>query len=263
MATDETALVCYLDDSGKDPQNVATTLAGYVAEKGSWAEFEAEVEPLFTKYGVDILHTMDLHGTRGDFKGWTVLKKQSFVAQFCSTLSRHALLGVTMSAAKGEYKAAANRSARKKTNSPYTFCSNVILDWLLTDIRVGKKANEEGVAFILEDGHENNPEAEWNIGVVTKMFDLAEKIKSVSFVAKTSCRGIQAADLLAFYSRRHANELLKASPQERVRLTFDPGVMLKIIAENLPHRAFVANGFENPPADTPTWRPPPTSRVTR
>ena len=35
MATDETALVCYLDDSGKDPQNVATTLAGYVAEKGS------------------------------------------------------------------------------------------------------------------------------------------------------------------------------------------------------------------------------------
>ena len=41
MAADETALVCYLDDSGKDPQNVATTLAGYVAEKGSWAELQA------------------------------------------------------------------------------------------------------------------------------------------------------------------------------------------------------------------------------
>jgi hypothetical protein len=56
----------------------------------------------------------------------------------------------------------------------------------------------------------------------------------LSFVAKTSCRAIQAADLLAFYSRRHANELLKAS------LMVDPGQMLKIIAENLPHRAFVA-----------------------
>ena len=40
--------------------------------------------------------------TTGNFEGWTVLKKQSFVAQFCSILSRHALLGVTVSAAKGE-----------------------------------------------------------------------------------------------------------------------------------------------------------------
>ena len=82
-------------------------------------------------------------------------------------------------------------------------------------IRVGNKANEEGVAFTLEEGHDHNPEAEWNIGVVTELFDIAEKIKSVSFVAKTSCRAIQAADLLAFYSRRHANELLKASPREQ------------------------------------------------
>ena len=86
-------------------------------------------------------------------------EKQSFVAQFCSILSRYALLGVTMSAAKSEYKAAADHSGRKKTVTPYTFCSNVILDWMLTDIRVGKKANDDGVAFVLEDGHENNPEA--------------------------------------------------------------------------------------------------------
>ena len=200
---------------------------------------------------------MDLHGTRTDFKDWTVLKKQSFVAQFCNILSRHALLGVTMSAAKGEYKAAADRNARKKTVSPYTFCSNVILDWLLTDMRVGKKANEEGVAFALEQGHQNTPEAEWNIGAVIEMFDLAEKIKAVSFVEKTSCRAIQAADLLAFYLRRHANQLLEASPQEQAGLIVDPGQMLKIIAENLPHRAFVANGFEKPRADIPYWRPPP------
>ena len=47
-------LVCYLDDSGKDPQNLATTLAGYVAEERSWANFEAEVGPLLTKYQVGI-----------------------------------------------------------------------------------------------------------------------------------------------------------------------------------------------------------------
>jgi hypothetical protein len=131
------------------------------------------------------------------------------------------------------------------------------------DIRVGKKANEEAVAFILEDGQETNPEAEWNTALVTEMFDITEKIKSVSFVAKTSCRAIQAADLLAFYSRRYANELLKASPQEQARLMVDPGQMLKIIAENLPHRVFVANGFEKPRADIPYWRPPPMRAESR
>ena len=98
-----------------------------------------------------------------------------------------------MSAAKGEYKVAADWNQRKKTISPYSFRSNVILDWLRTDIRVGKQANEEGAVFILEDGHENNPETESNIDVVTEMFDISEKAKSVSFVAKTSCRAIQAA----------------------------------------------------------------------
>ena len=87
------------------------------------------------------------------------------------------------------------------------------------------------------------------------MFAIGDKIKSVTFVAKTACRAIQAADLLAFYSRRHSNELLRASPQQHARLMVDPGPMLKIIAEGLPHRAFVANGFEKPRADIPYWRP--------
>jgi hypothetical protein len=43
-------LICYLDDSGQDPQSAASTLAGYVAADRSWAEFETEVEPLFTTY---------------------------------------------------------------------------------------------------------------------------------------------------------------------------------------------------------------------
>jgi hypothetical protein len=29
-------LICYLDDSGKDPQNPITTLAGYVARDAAW-----------------------------------------------------------------------------------------------------------------------------------------------------------------------------------------------------------------------------------
>jgi hypothetical protein len=47
--------------------------------------------------------------------------------------------------------------------------------------------------------------------------------------------------------------LLTALPQEQARLMFDPGQMLKIIGESLPHRIFVANGFEKPKLATPYW----------
>ena len=44
-------LVCYLDDSGQDPQNTVTTLAGYIAREGDWKQFEGKIEPIFTKPG--------------------------------------------------------------------------------------------------------------------------------------------------------------------------------------------------------------------
>jgi hypothetical protein len=74
-------LVCYLDDSGKDAQNPITTIAGYVASEDAWAAFEKEVESYFAERKVSILHAVDLHNTRGEFKGWSVLNKEASIAR--------------------------------------------------------------------------------------------------------------------------------------------------------------------------------------
>ena len=39
--------ICYLDDSGKDPQNPSITLAGYVARDTEWHLFEENVGLVF------------------------------------------------------------------------------------------------------------------------------------------------------------------------------------------------------------------------
>jgi uncharacterized protein DUF3800 len=106
-------LVCYLDDSGKDPQNRITTLAGYVASDDAWRAFEAEVETWFTEFGVSVLHAKDLHHTDGEFKGWTVLRKQAFIARLCQAMSHHLALGVSMSSLKETY---ATRAAETHRN---------------------------------------------------------------------------------------------------------------------------------------------------
>jgi hypothetical protein len=236
-------LVCYLDESGTDPQNPVITVGGYCGTEEQWGAFEAAVEPVFGKYGVAILHARDLHASDGEFAGWSRLRKEAFVAELCRTLSKSIPLGMSMSAAKDQYAAYARKQGNRRTVTPYTFCANVILDWVMTDIHVGRIANVDGVAFVLEDGFHSS-EAEWNFREVICQHDLAETVRAVCFVGKASCRAIQMADLFAFYSRRHAVEMEAAHPDVRAEIQFAPGPMLNIITESVPHRSFVATGFE-------------------
>lgn len=234
-------LVAYLDDSGKDPQNRVTTVAGYVAKDTAWAAFEAEVEPIFVKYGIKVLHAKDLAATKGEFKGWSIIQKESFVARISTVLARHSTLGVSMSAVKEIYDQRAKESSRKKTSRPYTFCMNVIIDWILRDIRTGRVAWDEGVALIVEAGHENNPEAEENFHKVIKLHNLGSVLRSITFVPKENSRAIQVADLIAFYSRRDSNAFEKAIREGKAH---KPEQMIKIITERGAFRGFVATDFE-------------------
>jgi hypothetical protein len=67
---------------------------------------------------------------------------------------------LSASAAKEIYKQRADESGRKRTITPYSWCFNLIVNWIMTDIRIGRVAHAEGAAFILESGHQNNAEAE-------------------------------------------------------------------------------------------------------
>jgi len=237
-------LICYLDDSGKDPQNPITTLAGYVAKDTAWQDFEIEVEPIFYDCGINVLHTRDLENTDGEFTGWRKLKKQAFVSRLSTALSRHAVMGMSVSAAKDIYKQRATESERKRTITPYAWCFNLIVNWLLTDIRVGRLTHSEGVSFILERGHENNAEAKQVFHDVCRLYDDASlALRSISFAPKEACRAIQMADLFAFYSRRHGKQMYLAPPDRKAEIRSDPGIMLKIMTERLPHRAYVASDF--------------------
>jgi hypothetical protein len=252
-------LVVYLDDSGKDPQSRITTLAGYAATAEQWKMFESEVEPWFTEFGVNILHAKKLESTKCDFAGWTVLRKQAFVARICQVMSRHVAVGYSMSVVKETYRARAKESSRKRTVTPYTICFNKIVDWVLADYLVGREANINGVSFILECGHENNPEVEKSFDELKTLQGLSA-LRSISFVCKDDSRAIQIADLLAFYSRRTGAALESAPVKERRKVRAHP--MMNLIGGAVPHRSFVATDFDQPPDET-SGPPPLSSRLLR
>lgn len=236
-------LICYLDDSGKDPQNPITTLAGYIARDTAWEAFETDVEKRFSQFNVDVLHAKQLHDTDADFKGWSVLKKQAFVSRVCEARNPHVMMGLSMSAEKATYKLHTAESKRKRTATPYIFCFNVINDWIFRDIRIARASNTEGVAYIIESGHENNAEVEQEFSAIKRQHpDIANLMHSISFIGKASCRAIQLADLFAFYSRRNDAAMLRAKKEGSDSYRVE--TMIRIVTENLPHRGFVATAFD-------------------
>jgi hypothetical protein len=106
MAPRDNVLICYLDDSGKDPQSRITAIAGYIARDVDWQTFETGVEPIFAEYKVGLLHAKDLHDSEGDFSGWQWIKKQAFVVKLCLVRNSTVLMGVSMSARKRHLPAA-------------------------------------------------------------------------------------------------------------------------------------------------------------
>ena len=121
--------ICYLDDSGKDPQNPSTTLAGYVARDTEWRLFEENVWLVFKEFSVEVLHAIDLHQTKGDFKGWDWAKKQEFISRVCETMIiSHVSLGLSVSVVKTNYQARWEESRAKgmAMKSPYYYCFRVM-----------------------------------------------------------------------------------------------------------------------------------------
>lgn len=227
-------LVCYLDDSGKDPQNPITTLAGYVATEKQWEAFELAVEPWFTEFGVNVLHAKDLHNTDGEFKGWRVLKKQAFVARVCQAMTPNLVCGFSMSILKSTYRARTAARGRKPSSSAYATCFVWIVDKILRHVHLGRMAHTEGLAFILECGNENNADVEKQFDDIRRIHNLDGVLRSISAVPKNSCRAIQVADLLAFYSRRRGVESLKKGQNSQ------PEFMMNLIAGSVPLWGYVA-----------------------
>jgi hypothetical protein len=125
-----------------------------------------------------------------------------------------------------------------------TFCFQVICDWLLRDIRTAGRVHSEGIKFLLEEGHDNNAQAKKEFHWVREHYGLENVLHSIDFVKKDSCRAIQLADLIAFYSRRDGVALLKAKESGNDD-DYKMDQMIKILCEKIVHRGFVATGFHD------------------
>jgi len=195
------ALVCYLDDSGEKNEPVQT-LAGLIGTRESWVEFEAVARRAFDLIELKTRHTVDMHQRRGEFGGWNSTETAQFANDFFKIVRTYAGFGIEASVLKRTFKAGKETFALKREGSPIGMCFRIILDRIVKDAGFLDAEQIDGVnlSFVVENGHKNNGEMLDRFNIIKAMDP--NRFGSLTFEDKSERIALQAADFLAYFSRR-------------------------------------------------------------
>ena len=186
-----------------------SSLGGYVAKTEDWEQFERFAPEIYKRFGLDVLHTKDLHRTKGEFKNWPLEKKKNFVEELFDAAKSCGVVGVS---------ACVRNSLGKKFNQSHKDAARISTLGLLfarVVFSFGAKGSFYPIEYpcpplslIVEAGNKNNKGLRTHFQEVREngvAFDFATDL---SFIGKKDCYAIQLADFWAFYSRRHGARIL-------------------------------------------------------
>lgn len=229
-------LVCYLDESGNEDDSIVT-LAGYISPAQNWLDFEVDARAAFDVINLPYLHTVDLHGLRGEFAGWTREEAAEFARCFYRILDRHAYAGFEFSVMKSTFEARKADYDVEHQSSPLGFCLHGLVDRLVKDegIMAGLKLPGVDLSFVVESGNKNEGDIRRRFNNIQKL--APERFGSISFEPKKKRIALQTADFLAYFCRR----LRTKDPAHR-RFK-DEMAFFEAAIGNMPHRYFLATAF--------------------
>ncbi|MDX1292849.1 MAG: hypothetical protein R3265_08565, partial [Hyphomonas sp.] len=189
-------LICYLDDSSDG--STMSSLGGYVAKSDDWRRYEKLAPDIYERFGLNVLHTKDLHRTKGEFKDWTREKKKNFVEELFDAAKGCGVVGVS---------ACVKNSLGKKFNQSHKDAARISTLGLLfarVVFSFGVKDSFYPIGFpcpplslVVEAGNKNNKGIKTHFEEVRahgSAFDFATDLK---FAPKRSCYAIQLADFWA------------------------------------------------------------------
>jgi Protein of unknown function (DUF3800) len=230
-------IVCYLDDSGEASEPIIT-MAGLVSTADLWLEFEECARGFFDDIGIRYLHTVDLHHRRGQFDGRTSHETATFANAFFRLVEDYAAFGVEFSVLKSRFRAAKEEYGLKGETSPLSMCFRGVLDVIVKDegFRSAERYDPSiDLSFVVERGHVNNQDVLQHFNKIKEMDP--KRFGSLTFEDKKKRIALQAADFIAFYSRRIRNASITETPRTREIEFF------RTTLGDLKHRQFLATDF--------------------
>jgi len=214
----------YIDESGTHGSPV-TILAGWVGRLGQWATFDPKWKRLLKRSGITHVHSKEIRHSQGEFKGWSIARKQAFVADASKLGIKNLEYGFTIFLSEEDYQKhyiAGHRPKEVQLDSRYGLCFRYCVGLVSNLAMQSFKDRDLEISFVLESGHTNYGDADRIFSKVKKSRVEHEQfivraLKTLTTGDKMDFPGLQIADAIAYSSFQH----ITRAPMKTVGLNLD------------------------------------------
>lgn len=236
-------LVAYMDESGIHAGSRICAIAGYVGPAEEWQTFEHRWKRAITDAGITAFHMATFQSRRGEFAGWSDLRREQLLAELVGIIKARDLLGVGSGLVIEDYERLSDEDKTWMTHGnpekPYFLCFQHCI------VEAAHRADglppQEKVAFAFDRQDEFSAEAIRLYNDMKGQADWENKHRladAVGFASKVETVALQAADLLAYECYKHLENRLY-DPQRGVRWP-----MGQLRRRPFVGKYFDANGFQ-------------------
>jgi hypothetical protein len=205
-STSSDMLACF-DESMVDERLPLTTVSGYLFEKQNYLAFDAAMRAMLRKYRLCYFRMSECLAESGQFKKYrTTPQVEEVEREVIRLIRRHAVLGVGASVSESLFNLLQPRHSEVLMGGPYT----MLCQWCLAEMGKWAKENklQREIAYFFEAGCEHQSEANARLNRISLEPKLKRQYRyaSHSIVDKMRMRGLQAADMLAWFLRRESED---------------------------------------------------------
>jgi len=185
----------YFDESGSlgDEQGIFC-ISGYFVASESAAIMDHQWGQILYQHQLPYFHMVDCAHGSGVFAAKSKSERIEIVTKLIAVIKRHTMEGFSVLAHRDEFAPAANEN-----QDVYSVCAAMAVDALTVFLDTNRIKGD--IAFFFEDGHKSKGKAYNHVAQRVKALPA-----SISFAKKEKVRLLQAADLLAWHTRKYASD---------------------------------------------------------
>jgi len=191
-------LAGYFDESGTHDSRAKLVVAGFVADKDSWATFEEDWNASLEDQKVPFFKAQWFEKRKEFFRdGWDDRRRKAFMTSLISAIESARLVSMSCSVEMELFnEIVPTGKVRNKLGSAYTLCGQRCMSHAMKTAK--SQSVSERIAYWFDAGHKNR--YEFQEAYDKEKEDVRDRalLGPLTFADEQRVPGLQAADLLAY-----------------------------------------------------------------
>ena len=206
------------DESYDGVGDVLWSVAGWIGPESAWQSLNRQWDEVFSRYPVSYFHATDCEGGHRDYKGWNERDKDSLRFSLIHAIESVRLTGISCAINVREAPHIATRP------EPYFYGMEYCIVEALRKTPSGEKMR---IVFGKHDNANGKPKEVLNLLRASLDFECADRISSDEPKPGLNKHipGLQAADMLAYETYKHARGLMAGAPTRKFYSRLEPMVL--------------------------------------